>query len=76
MLVVHLAFGLVFGVVAAALSVVLGYSFWAVVGFYILGANLGLLASLPAALLKRPGRTTTLGPVTNYQVPSTAAPLR
>ena len=54
MLIVHLFFGLLFGTLAAVASVLMGFSFWGAVGCYILGANVGLLASLPAALLRRP----------------------
>lgn len=53
MLIAHLFVGGLLGAIAAVIGVLLGFSFWAVVGCYVLGANVGLLASIPAALLKR-----------------------
>jgi len=76
MLVVHLAFGIIFGVLAAALSVVMGFSFWGIVGCYVLGANVGLLASLPAVLLRRTDKAPQLASTPAYHASSSAAPLR
>jgi len=73
MLVLHLTFGIVFGVLAGVLGVVMGFSFWGVVGCYVLGANVGLLASLPAALLRRPGTASRLTGTPAYQHASSAA---
>ena len=53
MLIVHLFFGLLFGTIAAVAGVLMGASFWSAVGCYILGANVGLLAGIPVALLQR-----------------------
>jgi hypothetical protein len=76
MLVVHLAFGIISGVLAAVLSHAMGFSFWGVVGCYILAANVGLLASLAAALLREPGKASRFAAITAYHRSSAAAPLR
>ena len=54
MLIVHLFSGIVFAVLAALAGGLMAISLWSAVGCYIVGANLGLLASLPVALLRRP----------------------
>ena len=51
MLIIHLLTGIVFGALAAGIAGLMGFSFDAIVGCYILVGNLGLLASIPAALL-------------------------
>lgn len=76
MLIAHLAFGILCGALAAVLGDVMGLTFGGIVGCYVVGANVGLLASLPAALLGRPGRAARLAPVPAYRRPPTAAPLR
>ena len=53
---VHLIAGLVFGAVAVMTGVLMDLSFWPVVGLYVLGSNVGLLAGIPADLLKRRGK--------------------
>ena len=62
MLIVHLFFGVFFGALAAVMSVLMGFSFWSVVGFYILGGNVGLLAGISAVLLRRPANAPHLRP--------------
>jgi uncharacterized oligopeptide transporter (OPT) family protein len=61
MLIVNLFFGFLFGALAAVMSVLMGLSFWSVVGCYILGCNVGLLASILAVLLRRPAEAPQLG---------------
>ena len=51
MLVVHLLLGLLSGLGAALLGVVMDFSPWAVLGYFVLGSNLGLLASALMAYL-------------------------
>ena len=56
MLVRHLICGVVIGLLAAIAGLLAGFSVWAVLGFYVLGANLGLGASALGALSHRPHR--------------------
>lgn len=50
MLIVHLFFGFIFGALAVVAAVLLGLSSWGGVGCYVVGANVGLLASVSAML--------------------------
>jgi hypothetical protein len=62
MLIRHLVVGVVVGALAALGSGLMGFSIWAVVGFYILGGNLGLGLSVLAGLVpwpERAGRTSS-----------------
>ena len=52
MLFVHVSFGVVFGALALVVGATMGFSFWVAFSCFVLGANVGLLASLPAALLR------------------------
>lgn len=56
MLVAHLLLGLLSGLVAAVLGLVLGYSVWATLGWFVLAGNAGLLISALVAYLARSGR--------------------
>jgi hypothetical protein len=45
--------GLLVGALAAVTSLVMGYSFWSAVGFYVLGSGLGTAGIIPLVLLSR-----------------------
>ena len=53
MLVHHLLSGVTIGVLAAAASLLHGFPIGAAVGFYVIGANVGLAASILGALSSR-----------------------
>ena len=53
MLIHHLLSGLIIGMLAMAASLLHGYSIGAAIGFYIIGANVGLGASVLGALSSR-----------------------
>jgi hypothetical protein len=53
MLVHHLLSGMIIGVLAAVASLLHGFPIGAAVGFYIIGANVGLAASVLGALSLR-----------------------
>jgi hypothetical protein len=54
MLVTHLLIGLVIGFGAAVWACSEGYSLLAMIGFYMLASNLGLLVSAALSLLRLP----------------------
>jgi hypothetical protein len=62
MLAHHLLSGMVIGALVAVAGILWGFSLWATVGFYVLGAKVGLGASALGArsLLHRPERTAEL----------------
>jgi hypothetical protein len=60
MLVRHLLCGIVIGLLAATAGMLAGFSVWAVVGCCVLGANVGLGASVLGALSHRPYRVGEL----------------
>ena len=64
MLVRHLMVGVVVGAEAALATGLMGFSVWAMIGFCVLGANLGLLLSVLVALLpwRRAAGQDALGP--------------
>lgn len=51
MLIVHLVVGLAGGFLLALWSWAVGYSLWAVAGFYVLGLHLGIVAGVAVLLL-------------------------
>jgi hypothetical protein len=51
MLVRHLMVGLLAGVMSVLVGGLTGFSMWALLGFYVLGANLGLGLSVLAGLV-------------------------
>jgi hypothetical protein len=53
MLIHHLLSGLIIGILAATASLLQGYSAGAAVGFYIIGANVGVVVSVLGALSSR-----------------------
>ncbi len=53
MVLAHLMIGLLVGALAAVTSLVMGYSFWSAVGFYVLGSGLGTAGIIPLVLLSR-----------------------
>jgi hypothetical protein len=53
MVIAHLMVGFLAGALAAVTSLVMGYSFWSAVGFYIVGGNLGMAGVIPLLLLGR-----------------------
>ena len=56
MVVVHVIFGLVVGLVAAVWACSENYSLFAMLGAYMLAGNLGVLASAAVSLVRLPGR--------------------
>jgi hypothetical protein len=58
MLIARSAVGLFVGVLAAGASLLLGFSIWSALGFYILGGSLGVGLSLTPMLLRRPTTMT------------------
>lgn len=51
MVVGHLMIGVVLGLLAAAASLLMGYSAWAAFGFYVLGGNVGLALSVAVQMV-------------------------
>ncbi len=68
MLVGHLLCGLVLGMLAAAMSLVAGYPFWAVLAFYVIAVNVGLFGSL---FVRSTGERRKLGHVAGPSEPYT-----
>ena len=60
MLVVHLLFGLILGALAAVGSLLMGFSVWGAIAFYILGGNLGVCLSVGAILLTSASRAPSV----------------
>ena len=54
MLIVHLVVGIIFGFVAAVWACSEGYSLLAMLGFYMLAGNLGVVVSGAVALVRAP----------------------
>lgn len=53
MVVAHILLGLLSALIAAVLGVVLGFSVWAILGWFILAGNAGVLISALVAYLAR-----------------------
>ena len=76
MLVRHLVVGVVIGAEVALGSGLAGASAWAIVGFYVLGANLGLGLSVASALVPpRQGAARTAALVRRASRPASGLPL-
>ena len=52
MLIVHLLFGLILGALTAVGILLMGFSVWGAIAFYILGGNLGVCLSVGAMVLR------------------------
>ena len=61
MLAGHLLCGFVLGAVFALGSLVLGFSAWGAVGFYILGGNVGVCLSAAALMLRSVSTSDNVG---------------
>jgi hypothetical protein len=57
MVVAHLLFGIFFGMFAAAASLLIGFSFWPIFGFYVLGGVAGISLSVGLTLVRQLNRT-------------------